>query len=195
MVPDALRDHAVSNLRFIRDAMERAGAFTSIPGWGGVAVGITALLTTVVTEPMIGDHPRRWFTAWLIEAIVACGIGGAAMWRKGRRAGTPLSSRPARRFFISYFAPLIAAAVLTAVMVQSGVLQPLPSVWLLLYGAAFVSSGAFSVRVVQVMGVCFMILGVAAAFLPLFAGNVLLGAGFGGLHVGFGWIIARNYGG
>ena len=145
----------------------------------------------IPTEP-IGSIPRP---PWLIEAIVACAIGGVAMWRKGRRAGTPLSSRPARRFFISYFAPLIAGAVLTFSIVNSGVLQALPSIWLLLYGAAFVSSGAFSVRVIQLMGVCFMILGVAAAFLPLPVGNLLLGAGFGALHVVFGLIIARNYGG
>lgn len=194
-MPDALRDHAVDNLRYIRDTMERAAAFTSIPGWGGVAIGITALGTTILTEPMTAWQPERWFTAWLIEAFVACAIGALAMWRKGRRAGTPLSSRPARRFFISYFAPLIAGAVLTFAIVRTGVLQPLPSIWLLLYGAAFVSSGAFSVRVIQLMGVCFMIFGVTAAFLPLSVGNLILGAGFGGLHIIFGLIIARNYGG
>jgi hypothetical protein len=194
-VPNALRDHAVDNLRYIRDTMERAAAFTSIPGWGGVVIGITALGTTILTEPMTAWQPERWFTAWLIEAFVACAVGALAMWRKGRRAGTPLSSRPARRFFISYFAPLIAGAVLTFAIVRTGVLQPLPSIWLLLYGAAFVSSGTFSVRVIQLMGVCFMIFGVTAAFLPLSVGNLILGAGFGGLHIIFGLIIARNYGG
>src|SRR5438132_5060425 len=194
-MPDALRDHAVDNLRYIRDAMERASAFTSIPGWGGFLVGITAVVTTVVAEPMTSFSPRRWLAAWLIEAVVAAVIGGFAMWRKGRSAGTSFVSGAARRFFISYFAPMIAGAVLTVAIVRGGTLEPLPSVWLLLYGVAFVSSGAFSIRVIPAMGLCFMIFGTLAAFVPLSVGNLLLGAAFGGLHIIFGLIIARNYGG
>jgi hypothetical protein len=194
-MPDALRDHAVDNLRYIREAMERASAFTSIPGWGGFAIGITALATTAIAEPMTAWNPGRWLATWLIEAVIAGAIGAVSMWQKARRAGTPFMSGAARQFFISYFAPLIAGAVLTLSVLRGGSLDPLPAVWLLLYGAAFVSSGAFSLRVIPVMGVCFMLFGVAAAFVPLSIGNLLLGAAFGGLHVVFGLIIARNYGG
>ncbi len=194
-MPDALSDHAVDNLRYIREAMERAAAFTSIPGWGGFAIGITALATTALTEPMTAWNPRRWLAIWLLEAVVASVLGGTAMWRKGRRAGTSFTSGAARRFFVSYFAPLIAGAALTFAVVNGGIFQPLPSIWLLLYGAAFVSSGAFSIRVIPVMGFCFMFFGVLAAFVPLVVGNLFLGAGFGGLHIIFGLIIARNYGG
>ena len=104
-------------------------------------------------------------------------------------------SGAARRFFISYFAPLIAGAILTVTIVRSGDIDVLPATWLLLYGAAFVSSGAFSLRVIPVMGVCFMLAGGIAALLPLSVANLVLGAAFGGLHIVFGIIIARNYGG
>jgi len=194
-VPDALRDHAVDNLRYIRDAMERASAFTSIPGWGGFAIGITALATTAIAEPMTAWNPRRWLMIWLAEAAVAAVIGSVAMWRKGRRAGTPFMSGAARCFFMSYFAPMIAGAVLTFAIVRGGTLDALPAVWMLLYGVAFVSSGAFSLRVIPAMGFCFMAFGILAAFAPLAVGNLLLGAAFGGLHIIFGLIIARNYGG
>jgi hypothetical protein len=194
-MPDALRDHAVDNLRYIRDAMERAGAFTSIPGWGGFVIGITALATTAIAEPMTAWNPRRWLMTWLMEAVIAAAIGGVAMWRKGMRAETPFMSGVARRFFVSYFAPLIAGAVLTVAIMRGGTLEPLPSVWMLLYGVAFVSSGAFSLRVIPTMGFCFMAFGIVAAFVPLAVGNLLLGAAFGGLHIIFGLIIARNYGG
>ena len=76
-----------------------------------------------------------------------------------------------------------------------GPLDALTATWLLLYGAAFVSSGAFSLRVIPMMGMCFMLFGVAAALLPLAVDNLRLGATFGGLHIIFGFIIARNYGG
>jgi hypothetical protein len=194
-MPDALRDHAVDNLRYIRETMERASAFTSIPGWGGFAIGVTALATSVIAEPLTAWNPRRWLAIWLIEAAAAGVIGSAFMWRKARKAETRFMSGAARQFFISYFAPLIAGVVLTFTLFHSGNVDSLPALWLLLYGAAFVSSGAFSLRVIPVMGFCFMLFGLIAAFVPLAVGNLLLGAAFGGLHIVFGLIIARNYGG
>jgi hypothetical protein len=194
--PPALHDHALSNLRFIRDTMERAGSFTSIPGWGGVLLGATAVVTAVIAHRFAaaGDL-RMWLWTWLLDAVVAVIIGIASMWLKGRRAGLSLTSPAARRFFISYSAPLFTAALLTLVIVWRDMLVILPPLWLLMYGTSFVSSGAFSIRVVPVMGVCFILLGIPACFVSLTAGNVLLAAGFGGLHIVFGYIIARSHGG
>ena len=187
-----MHEHALSHLRYIREAMERASAFTSIPGWGGFFVGLTALATAIVAHTL---PPRSWLLAWLAEAVVAALIAIVTMIRKARLAGVPFNSAPARRFFVSYFAPIIAGAALTYLLGHIGRYDTLPATWLLLYGTSFVSSGAYSIRVVPVMGVCFMLLGIVACFVPLAAGNVLLGAGFGGLHIVFGLIIARSYGG
>jgi hypothetical protein len=191
-----MHEHALSNLRYIRDAMERASAFTSIPGWGGVMVGVTALVTTYIGHRLLlaGDG-RTWLLTWLAEAVVAVTIAGVTMWRKGRRLGVAFDSKPARRFFISYFAPMAAGAGMTYALGHAGRYDLLPSAWLLLYGASFISSGAFSIRVVPVMGACFMVLGFISCFLSFVAGNALLGAGFGLLHILFGYNIARSHGG
>ena len=190
-----IRDHAVDNLRYIRDTMERAGAFTSIPGWGGFGVGVTALVATAIAQPFASTEPQLWLISWLMCAVVASGIGWTAMVLKGKRSGVSLTSGVARRFFVAYLAPLIAGAVLTAALWRGGSFQALPATWLLLYGAAFVSSGAFSLRVIPVMGGAFMVCGIIAAFVPLTIANLILGAAFGGLHIAFGLIIARSYGG
>lgn len=194
-MPEGMRDHAVDNLRYIRQTMERAGSFTSIPGWGGFLVGVTALVTTAIAEPLTAGRPRDWLNLWLVEALIASAVGWIAMVLKGKRASVSLTNGVARRFFIAYFAPLVGGAVLTLALWRAGAFQPMPSVWLVLYGTAFVSSGAFSLRVIPVMGGCFMAFGLIAAFLPLSLGNLVLGAGFGGLHIIFGLIIARHYGG
>ncbi len=191
--PPALHEHALSNIRIIRETMQRASAFTSIPGWGGVAVGITAGAAAFIAHPYIGSGP--WLAVWMFEAVVAGAIGFATMYLKARRAGISFGSPAARRFFTAYFAPLAAGAVLTFAMARQGRYDALPAIWLLLYGTSFVSSGAFSIPAVPVMGLCFMLLGIGAAVATPTIANLLLAAGFGGLHLLFGFIIARNYGG
>lgn len=188
-----LQDHALENLRFIRDTLERAGSFTAVPGWGGVAMGLTALGAALVGARQ--PRPDAWLATWLAEALLAVTIGGMALVRKARAAGQPLASGPARKFGLSLMPPLLAGALLTVALQRAGLLAVLPGVWLLLYGTAVVTAGAFSVRIVPLMGLGFMLLGAAALFAPASWGNGLLAAGFGGLHILFGLAIARRYGG
>jgi len=190
--PVGIGDHAVDNLRYIRDAMERAGSFTSIPGWGGFAIGCTAVITSLIASRLVD---LRWLEAWLADAVLAAVIALVTMSIKASRAGVTLMTPAARRFFVSYFAPIAAAAVITLMLLRAQWYEAMPAVWMLSYGASFISSGAYSIRVVPQMGICFMLLGIAAALVPFPTSNALLGAGFGGLHIAFGLIIARNYGG
>jgi len=192
--PEPMHAHAAENLRFIRDAMERASAFTAVPGWGGVLMGASALVAASVSGPP--DGTRRWMLVWLADAAVAAAIGLATMANKARRSGAPLSSAaPAHRFALAFAPPLVAGMVLTPVFATVGLATKLPGCWLLLYGAAVATGGAFSVRIVPVMGLCFMVLGGVAFVAPVAWGHWLLAAGFGGLQIGFGWVIARRYGG
>jgi hypothetical protein len=191
--PVPLHDHAAANLRFIRDAMERAAAFTAVPGWGGVTVGITALVAAAIAGTAY--ESVRWLAAWLIEAALAVAIAVWAIRVKARRSGAPLLAAPTRRFALAYVPPLAAGAVLTALFATIGLGARLPALWLLLYGTALTSGGAFSVRIVPVMGAAFMALGIVAVALPAEYGEWLMAAGFGGLHIGFGLVIARHYGG
>ncbi len=192
--PAAIHDQALHNIRYIREAMERASAFTSIPGRGGSFIGITAVAAAAWAAAFTA-RPRLWLMIWLGEAVIAVIVAAITMLRKMRRADVSFTAAPARRFFTAYSAPLIAAALITVALVRAAIFAPLPAVWLLLYGASFITSGAFSIPIVPVMGLCFMILGLAACFVPLAFGNILMGAGFGVLHIAFGWIIARNHGG
>jgi hypothetical protein len=188
-----LHARAMDNLSFIRSTMERATAFTAVPGWGGVAMGVTALAATLLAR----NHSdvTGWLTIWLGASAVALTIGGWSMTIKARRAGTSVFSYSGRRFVLSYVPPLAVGALLTFVLVRAGLYHVLPGTWLLLYGTGVVTGGAFSVRVVPVMGLCFMALGTVALLGPSSWGNALLALGFGGLHIVFGLIIARRYGG
>jgi hypothetical protein len=191
--PHDLHARALEDLRYIRETMERASAFTAVPGWGGVAMGVTALAAAVAAPRMPG--PDGWLVTWLSAAALAAAIGAVTMARKARAARVPLFGGPGRRFVLSLFPPMVAAALLTASLYGTAAAAAIPGIWLLLYGTAVVTGGAFSVPIVPVFGVCFMALGGAALLLPAAWGDALLAAGFGGLHIVFGGIIARRYGG
>lgn len=191
--PVALHDRAMADLRYIRQTMERAGSFTAVPGVGGVVMGVTALVAAAIAAGQ--TSPERWILVWIGAAVVSIAVAAWAIWRKARQARLSLRSGPARKFVLSFLPPVIAGAVLTAALHPFGAERLLPGLWLLLYGAGVVTAGTFSVRVVPVMGICFMALGVAALAAPAGWGDVFMAAGFGGLHIIFGTIIARRYGG
>ncbi|MGH9338383.1 MAG: hypothetical protein ACRD1R_02030 [Acidobacteriota bacterium] len=189
----SLHRRASENLQFIRETMERAGSFTAVPGWGGCAMGVTALIAAPIGA--LQPSPEAWLLTWLVEATVALLIGVMAIAWKARATQSALLSAPGQKFALTFSPPLLAGALLTLVLYRYGMYSLLPGVWLLLYGTAVVTGGAFSVRVVPVMGLGFMTLGAAALFVPFLWGNLLLALGFGGLQVVFGVIIARRYGG
>lgn len=192
--PLPMHAHAIENLRYIRETMERAGSFTAVPGWGGIAMGATALAAAGFASHAAAS-PLLWLSIWLGEGILAIAIGVFAMWRKARAAGLPLLSAPARKFVFSFAPPVIAGAVLTIALYHAGDLAPIPGVWLMLYGTGIITGGAFSVRIIPVMGACFLAEGAVALFTPHALADLWLGAGFGGLHMLFGTIIAKRYGG
>jgi len=190
--PVNLQSQAADNLRFIRQAMESSGSFTSVPGWGGIFMGLSALAAAAAAEWLA---PDSWLKIWVGVAMLAFAIGGGAMARKARAQGVRLSRGVGRRFLLSLTPPLAAAALLTVALTRAGLAELVPATWLLLYGAGVITGGAFSVRLVPMMGACFMVLGVGALLAPESWSNPILAAGFGGCHLLFGGIIARRYGG
>jgi hypothetical protein len=190
--PIPLHEHALDNLRFIRDTMERAGAFTAVPGWGGVAMGVTAITAALFASRQTSMD--GWLRVWLLEALAGISIGAICMVHKAGSTDS-LWSTPARKFALSFSPPLLVGAVLTFVLASAQVAWVIPGVWLCLYGIAIMAGGAFSVPIVPVMGLAFIATGFASFVSPSGWGDAYLALGFGGLHIGFGVAIARRYGG
>jgi hypothetical protein len=188
-----LQDTALDNLRYIRRTMERAGSFTAVPGAGGVLMGATALVAAWIAGSQ-ADSPH-WLAVWITEAVLALLIGIGAAARKAASAKMPLLSAPGRKFVTAFVPSMAAGALLTLVLFRAGTFSLLPGTWMLLYGAGVVSGGGASVRIVPIMGACFMAVGAVAVLAPASWGNPLLALGFGGLHVVFGLAISVKYGG
>jgi len=189
----SLHEHAAENLLYIRDAMERASSFTAVPGWGGVVMGLAGLAAAIIAPAQ--SSRLAWLLTWLATAVVAVTVGLLGVLFKARNDGVPVLSRPARQFALGFVPAIFVAALLTIVLFRAGLDALLPGMWLLLYGTAVIAGGTFSIRIVPLMGILFLFLGAIALFTAPPVPAVCLGLGFGGLHVVFGVLIARKYGG
>lgn len=191
--PVALHDRAMDNLRFIRETMERSSSFTAVSGRGGVVMGLVALTAALLARDDAATV--TWVATWMAAAVVSLSLALILMAQKARDAGETLLSGPGRKFAWNVTPPLAVGGLLTLGLLRAGLTELLPATWLLLYGAGVVTGGAFSVRIVPLMGLAFMALGTGALFAPPALGNLIMALGFGGLHIVFGVIIWRKHGG
>ena len=191
--PPEMQARAMDNLRFIRETMEAAGTFTAVSGWGQVVIGVTAILAALLAS--LQTAPVEWVLVWSAEAILALLISVWFMYDKARSASLPLLSASARKLLFSFTPVFVVGMVITFAFMKRGMYPLLPGIWMLLYGTAVVAAGAFSVRIVPVMGAAFILVGAVALFVPSSWGTALMIAGFGALHIVFGLVIARRHGG
>jgi hypothetical protein len=191
--PIPIHDHALENLRYIRSAMERAGSFTAVPGLGGMVMGATALPAAWLASRQ--HTAQAWLVIWLTEMVLAVAVGSLAMVHKARRSNVPLWNDAGRKFALSFAPPIVAGALLTWPLYEAGLLHVVAALWLILYGAAVLAGGAFSVRIVPAMGIGYFALGIITMLAPPYMRDIPLAAGFGGLHLVFGFWIYRRYGG
>jgi hypothetical protein len=189
----ALHDRAIDDLRYIRETMANAASFTAVSGAGFVAVGCGALAADALAQSFA--EPLQRVAVWTADAGVSMSVGFMATAYKARRAGQPVLSGPFRKFALSFAPAVLAGALLTLALARQGQFEALPALWLLLYGAGLVAGGAFSVRIVPLMGAAFLAMGAIAALGPAGWGRWLMLAGFGVLHILFGIVIARSHGG
>jgi hypothetical protein len=149
-----------------------AGAPTDVVNLAGVV----ALAASAAAR--LAGSEALWVVLWVAAAVLCAIISSWATMRKAKRSGEPMISGPARKLALSFSPPMIVGALLTLVLVRMSLTELLPGVWLSIYGTAVVAGGAYSVRIVPVMGFCFMALGAVALFTPAGLGDWLMALGF-----------------
>lgn len=182
---------AQETLAYIRRTMETATTWTAVSGWGLIVVGAVGLLATWLAW---GGGQATDLRLWIPAAVVSIGVAAAANARKARRLEVPLWTGAFRKVAWVMMPALAAGALLTYALAEGGVTHLLPGTWLALYGAGVTAGGTFSIRAIRWMGIAFLALGAIALVRPEF-GLLLLGLGFGGLHVLVGLDIVSQHGG
>jgi hypothetical protein len=183
-----LDSHAASTLRYIRSSMEGAGLL-AVPGSAGIVLGLIALAATALCLAP-GMH-RYWLAIWMTAALLGAVMGSVLIVRESSLRDLRLMGTPLHKFALCISPSLGAGLVLTAVHWAVGNLHAIPGTWLLLYGCALIAASATTIRIIAALGALFALFGLAALLLPEAAQLPMLGAGFGGLHIVFGLLIAR----
>lgn len=183
-----LDSHAAATLRYIRASMESATAL-AVPGSTGIASGIVGILAAVVSSiPALRAH---WLIVWVVAALVAAAVGGALLLRQPSVSELTIGGAPIRRFAIGLLPSLFAGAVMTFVLWSNGMPRVIPGTWLLLYGCGLIAASAATARAIGILGGSFVATGLLALLLPQELQMLMLGVGFGGLHILFGYLVGR----
>lgn len=189
----SLQGRALDDLRYIRDTIASASSFTTFSGKGLMVVGLGAILAGALASRTPSELLRC--RIWLADACVSVTTGVLFGLAKARASAQSLRSGPIRKFTLGFAPVIVAGALLTAALLRAHAIGLLPGTWLCLYGAAVAAAGTSSVLPVPVMGIAFLVLGALALLGPSTWGNGLMIAGFGGLQLICGGVIARKHGG
>jgi hypothetical protein len=190
---ESIGSGAAEHLRYIRNTIEAAQTFTTIPGKGCIAMGAAALVAaTLEAIPTLSAH---WLPIWLAAAVFSAAVALYFMEEKARSQGLSLRRAVATRFFLTLAPAFVAGGVLTVALMDSVGREVIAGIWLLLYGVGLAACGLFSLGIVLIAGFAFMGLGTVALAAPAAWVPWLLGAGFGGVHFLLGALIVRDHGG
>jgi hypothetical protein len=184
--PVRLDSHAAATLRYIRSSMEGAVSL-AVPGSAGIVLGLIGLMAAALSSaPSLHEH---WLSIWLGSALVAGTAGSILIVRESSLRNLRLAGTPLRKFALCLFPSIGAGLAMTAVHWNGGNLHAIPGTWLLMYGCALIAASAATTRLIALLGGLFALLGFVALLLPDNLQILMLGAGFGGLHMVFGFII------
>jgi Na+/melibiose symporter-like transporter len=185
---ERLDSHAAASLRYIRSSMEGA-VLLAVPGSAGIVLGTIGLLAAALcSAPALR---RYWLGIWLGAALIGTVMGSILIVRESSLRDLRLAGTPLLKFALSLAPSLGAGLVMTAVHWYAGNLHAIPGTWLLLYGCALVAASAATTRIIATLGALFILFGLSALLLGDDLQILMLGAGFGGLHMVFGFLIRR----
>ena len=208
---------AAEELKVIRALMERPIRYSTMSGLSGILAGCVAL-AGVAADWLICQHYEPYSNVMLVNflvwgsvlAIAVAGVLGLTRWRE-RRQGMSFWSPVKRKILLTILPTFAAGMGLTAAIVfrvyvvdkAPSELDLIPTIWMTFYGLACWQVGEFSIPEMRILGLAFILVGVASA--GLFQTHVepyrsatthwALGSSFGGFHVVYGIVVRARHGG
>ena len=183
------------DLKIIRKMMESSSRYTNIPASGYLVTGVLGLLGAWGTSVFLGkekisdialitpEDMKILAVLWSVIFVAALGTVMFFSWRKARKHHLSAWNSLAARMVFSQVPVAIVTGVLTIAMARKGYYDFIPGMWLGIYGTVLYSFSYFTSFEHKIEGSLFILLGIIATFVPSNLVLILLGVGFGGIHI------------
>lgn len=203
-------NQSLETLTEIRDLMQRSSKFLSLSGLSGIFAGIVALGGALVaylrlktdalsydgmsdvSELTRGEMMRFVLLDGTIVLVLALIFGVFFTIRKAKKSGQSVWNSASKRLVISLMIPLVTGGIFCLAMFYRGILWVSFPATLIFYGLALLNASKYTVRDVEYLGICEVILGLISLFMTGY--NLLVWAlGFGVLHIVYGTYMYFKY--
>ncbi|MEY3679160.1 MAG: hypothetical protein RI924_1301 [Bacteroidota bacterium] len=207
------QEEQLTELKEIRQLMERSSRFLSLSGLAGLVVGAIAITGVTAAYLYLGISPDstkyyQWigepdgslnpdFSNFLIAdvALVLFLSLFAGFWfakTKAQKQGLPFWDATAKRALINLAIPILAGAVYCFVLLYHGQLAFIAPATLIFYGLALLNTSKYTIDDIGYLGLWQLLLGLLASFFIDY-GLLIWAVGFGLLHMVYGLLIYNKY--
>jgi len=195
------QETSLQDIKAIRQMMEDSSKFLSLSGLSGVAAGTFAILGALIAnffvlEPLKGSKANSMVFELLIIALVV--FVSAVMsawylsWRKVKRDGGKFWTPQAKRMTLNLVFFLTIGAAFSGILILHDSTNLIASAMLVFYGVALINAAKYTLRDIQFLGICEVILGLIAGVFVNY-GLIFWSLGFGVLHIVYGIVMYYKY--
>jgi len=201
------QDDLIKEIGHIRSMMEKSSKFISISGLSGILIGLYALLGAALAYIKIDgiqsglDYQERTIDKSTVTFLILLALAVLAaslltgIWmagRKARRIKQSIWNVTSRSLLFALAVPLVTGGIVCIIWVIKGYYMLVASTLLVFYGLALTAGSVYTFKEVRWLGLLEIMLGLLALLLPGY-GLWLWAAGFGLLHMIYGFIVYKKY--
>jgi hypothetical protein len=207
-----------SDLRDIKQMMERSSRFISLSGLSGISAGVCALIGATVSADIIERNKRavhnlkasladadsilygdflhsRLFQVAMLTFLAALLTAFIFTYQRSKKTNTPIWGTTAKRLIINVTVPVITGGIFLLALINNGVFGFVAPGCLIFYGLGMLNASKYTLPETRYLAYGEILLGlINLGFMGY--GLYFWAAGFGLLHIIYGtfmwWKYERN---
>ncbi|HYQ58508.1 MAG TPA: hypothetical protein VEP89_14300 [Draconibacterium sp.] len=187
----------LSELKDIRNIMERSSRFLSLSGLSGILVGIYALVGAFFTNRIVNQFPYAIAQENQNEVLSSIFVIGITVLilslftiyvltvKQAKKEQKPIWGPGSKLLLINLLIPLATGGILTTILALRGYYGVVSPCFLIFYGLALVNAAKYTRPEILSLGLVEIVLGLLAAIFPGY-GLYFWAIGFGIVHIIYG---------
>jgi hypothetical protein len=197
------KEKLLSELKDIRNIMERSTRFLSLSGLSGILIGLYALIGAFLAYRLVYiQFASNYRQEYVNDVIVSIFIIGASVLilslftiflltiKKAKKEQKPIWGTGSRLLLLNLLIPLVTGGILITILTYRGYYGVISPSFLIFYGLALVNAAKYTRPEILGLGIIEIVLGLIAAILPGY-GLYFWAFGFGVLHIVYGFVFLK----